>query len=318
MKIFQAYKKGFNFTICSPKLVFLVYTFTLLIALLVVIPFSFMLQNAIGNSMSVNSLLVDFDYTVYRDFLLHNDSIPDFLKSQILWFGIFYYFFSIFVAGGILHSIKEKEDKFSLADFLKGCSKYLTGFLRLSIIILFLYSSLTIFIYGLVLIIIGELMNSIRSETEILAVIGSALVVHVFFVLLISIISDYSKIILVKSDYRKAIISFGKAFVFSMKNIFSIYFLYVLIGITAIIFLIFYFFVDMKMEMTSSNTIILMAIFQQLFIGIRIFTKIWLLAGQFEFHNLYIKSEETVEEVMISEEIEEWNFEALKEPKIES
>jgi len=318
MKIIQAYKKGFTLTASSMTMVLLLYVVTMVAALLVAIPFKIMLNNAIGNSMSLYSLLTDFDYTSYKDFLLHNISISNFLKSQILWFGVFYLLFSIFTTGGILHIIQENQNKFSLAEFLKGCVTYLQSFFGLAILIVFLHFFIAVVIYGLAAMIIGERLSSVRSELEILLIVGISIIAHIFFALLLAIISDYSKIIIVKSDFRKIIPSFGKAVLFSLGKFFSVYSLYIFIALTPILFGILYFIADMKIGMVSSNTIILMTFIQQLIIGIRIFTKVWILAGQYSFYSGSIMLNQEIPEIEITEEAEEWNFDDLKEPNIES
>ena len=94
MNIFKAYITGLRLALRSKRMISLIYLVTLILGLVVAVPFFGAVKEEVGNSMSVYSLLTDFDFTVFADFMLHSgDAIKPFVQ-QALWISAFYILFN--------------------------------------------------------------------------------------------------------------------------------------------------------------------------------------------------------------------------------
>lgn len=314
MKIIGNYIEGFKSTLKAVKMSFIIYILTLLIVLLIAIPFKNALTNAIGGSMSTYSLLSSFDFSSYKDMLLHNAGIIKYFQTQILWFGLFYLISSIFVTGGILGVLHREKDKFSSETFFSYCAEYFARYLRLAAIVIPLHIFFAVLIYSGMGFIIESQLATVKSEVTIFYIVAAAVILHLIIASLIIIISDYAKIIMVSNDSKKSIRSFIKASVFSLKHLISVYSLYLLLLALPFLAIILYFVFESRFGMVSPEKIIVVFIIQQIFIWLRVFIKVWVLASQYlYFNNYFIPDIEEVEPVLIAEQ-EEWNLDDLNEP----
>jgi len=316
MKIIKPYFKGLKTTLSSTKMTFVIYFFTLFLALLVALPFKSMLSDAVGKSMSTYTLLSDFDYTAYKDFLLQHEDVIKYFQKQFIWFGLFYLISSIFISGGILSVIHNKKNKSTLKTFFVGCGEYFSRFLRLAVILIPLHLLIAALVFGAARFIIKSQIESFKSEVDIVIIASIGILIYLFLAVLIFIVSDYSKIVLVQNDSTKVLNSLGKGVKFTFQHLISTYSLYLLLLALPFLLIISYFVLETKIGMVSSSTIIGMFVVQQIFVGLRIFVKVWFLASQYSYHSeFFVPDIKEPEQVLIAES-EEWNFDDLKEPDI--
>jgi len=314
MKIIESYLTGLKSSLRASKMTLIIYLFTLLLALLVVLPFQNVLKTNLGNSMSTYTLLSDFDYTAYKDFLIQHGDVIKYFQKQFLWFGLFYLLSSIFFAGGILSVFRREKTEITLVTFFSGCAEYFSRFLRLGIIVVLIQILLAVIVYSSVGFIIESQSETIKSEATIFYIAAAGFTLHLLIAIMLLIISDYAKIIMVQNDSKKSLRSFGKAIKFTFKHFLGAYSLYLLLLVLPISLIIIYFVFDSIIGMVSPTTIIVTLIIQQIFISARIFIKVWVLASQYSYHyNYFIPDIEEVGKVLIAES-EEWNLDDLNEP----
>ncbi|MEJ2613463.1 MAG: hypothetical protein P8Z35_00740 [Ignavibacteriaceae bacterium] len=101
MKFLTSYFNGFVLAYRVKKLVTTIFFITLILVLILAVPLGSTLEKKAGNSMAFVSLLKDFNFTVYRDFMNQfSGSIYPFISIAI-WMGLFY----ILLTGVIIHLI---------------------------------------------------------------------------------------------------------------------------------------------------------------------------------------------------------------------
>lgn len=313
MKIIKSYFKGLGKSLSLIKISFLIYLFILVVSLIFILPFRTALISVTGmHSLSLHPLLRDFDYTIYKGFLYHHKDFISLVSKQFFWFGLFYILSTIFISGGIL-SIIHKKEKVTLKNFFSGCGEYFFRFFRLSIIILILQIIFITIIFGSTQYVIDQLYYSAKSEVTLFTAAAVGIVVGVIFILFFLIISDYTKILIVKNNSKKVFRSFWNGIKFSVIHLFSTYTLYILLMIVPIVVTGLYFFADSEIGMISSKRILVMFIIQQLFIWFRIFSKIWFLSSEYNFHSVYFVPDIKEEKPILIAGKEEWNFDVLNE-----
>jgi hypothetical protein len=314
MGIFKSYISGLKNTGSEVKMVLVIYFLTLILALLVVLPFKSMMSDSVGHSMSAYKLLSEFDYTVFKDFQLQNAEVIKYFQKHFIWFGLFYLMSSIFFTGGILSAFNNRKNKFSLKLFFGSCAEYFWRFLRLGIFSILLQIIIAVIIYSSFRIVFFGLVESVKNEVDIITIVSIAIVIHLMFALLLMIISDYAKILIVQNKSTKVLRSYGEAIKFTFKHFMGTYLLYLLLLSTPILLTLSYFAFEIKVGMVSPTTIIFMFIIQQIIIWSRIFIRVWFFASQyFYYSNISLPDVEVVEPILIAE-TEEWNLDDLNEP----
>ena len=307
MNLVKAYSKGFTAAVKSKKMTTLIYLIILLLGVMVAVPFFKVMKNEVGYSMSVYSLLHGFDFTSYSDFLQHSGKAIKPFTSIILWISIFYIVFSIFLSGGILHIIYNKENKFSIKEFFYGCGNYVLPFLKIAFINLILQIVVLVIVYLPLSLILAGLSKSVESEATLVYVFIAGAVVQLILSSLIFLISDYSKVIMFVNESRKAIASFWLSTKFVFRYLFKVVSLFLLLLILPVIVIVAYLIFSEEIFIRSKITFLIVVLVQQVFVWFRVWFKIWFWGSELSLFtgifNFVRKNQSEIEE--------EWNVEEL-------
>lgn len=270
---------AFQQSLRSGRLLFLLYSITLVLGLLVALPFYNTLIIEDQNSLAFLNLLNGFDYTIFSDFMHRSERSLAPLLSVGRWLGILYVFLSVFFSGGILirftqFSTLSAAESFTIGMFWQACSYYVGRFLQL-----FFVTLLFVIVGAGLWLIVGSLVGVALSDT--LTERGEFGIGVVFFALsaftatLLLCIGDYAKVLMVWEDEPNAFRAFGRAGRLVLRNLNRTYGLYwVLILIGAGLFGI-YFLLDEIIPMRNWPTILLMLMVQQGLIFARVGLKVW-------------------------------------------
>ncbi|MCP5064664.1 MAG: hypothetical protein GY936_19690 [Ignavibacteriae bacterium] len=310
MKILKAYIKGLASALSTLRMSMLIFFFTLLIGLMITIPFKNTLTYMVGHSMLPSLLLNDFDYTSYEDIIRNLGDVLKPFTQIMFWVGLVYLIFSIFFAGGILNIFQNEDNKFSIKSFFEGCGKYFFRFLRLSVIVIILNIIITLIVYIPLGMVISHFAETVESEASLFYIGVGGVVIYLVLLILSLIISDYTKIKLVTGNTTKVFRTFWHSIKFTFRHFFGTYTLYVLLTIVPILFFVIYYFIDSTIGMTSGITIVVMFLIQQLFIWVRVVSKIWFYSSQLLYHNSFIQ---TKAPEVLPPTSEEWDLNTLKD-----
>ncbi len=315
MKIVKAYSAGLISAAKSKRMTTLIYAATLLLALVIAIPFHAVVTARAGNTMALSSLVKHFDYTSYTDFMRQSGkAIRPFLLTAV-WMGFFFLIFTIFFSGGVL-TILNEENKLNIKEFLSGCGKFFMRYLRLAIYMLIIISV----VEGLLFFAIGAVLvsayPSVQSEASLFYMfLVGAIVCLVFFILFLAI-SDYAKVILFREDSKKVLKSMWTSTRFVFRHFFGAYFLYLLVLIAPVVFFILYFLLDESIGMVSGFTIFIMFLIQQILIWLRTWVKIWFLGSELTYFDLIQESKKLIAEKYSPARLEEQAGEILGNPQV--
>lgn len=270
---------SFRQTLRSSQLLSLIYGITLILGLLVALPFYNTLKVEDRNSLSFLNLLNGFDYTIFSDFMHRSGRVLAPLMSVGRWLGILYLFLSVFFAGGILTRFAQMSalgsaDPFTIGLFWQACGYYFGRLLRL-----FGVTLLFVAIGGGLWLVIGSLVGVALSDT--LTERGQFWVGMTFFVAFVLTatvalcIGDYAKILMVREDETNAFRAFGRAGRLVLSNIGKTYGLYCLLILIGTGLFCIYFLIDSIVLMSNWFTILLMFVVQQTLIFARVVLKVW-------------------------------------------
>ncbi|GAB3801276.1 hypothetical protein GCM10028819_28180 [Spirosoma humi] len=284
----NALRTSFQQTLRSFRLLWLIYGITLVLGLLVALPFYNTLKVEDQNSLAFMNLLEGFDYTIYSDFMHRSGRTLSPLISVGRWLGSLYVFLSVFFAGGILLRFSQPASSFSSGVFWQGCAQTIGRFLRL-----FGVTLLFVVVGGGLWLVIGSLVSVMVNDTFTergLFWIGTG-----FFALfaltatLFLCIGDYAKVLMLQEDERNAFRAFGQAGRLVLRNLaqtFGLYWLTILIG--SGLFGI-YFLLDELILMNGWLTILIMFVIQQLLIFARVSLKVWWLGTAYTSYQMLPK-----------------------------
>ncbi len=309
MKILKAYSSGLVTTLKRFRLISLAYLFLLVPGLLVALPFLSNFKSASAQFISPGKLLAEFDYTAYSELMeFYGDKIKSSV-SQASWLILFYIFISVFVTGAILHVLNDKKQKAKFMVFLAGGSKYFWRFFRLSIIFLILQFLIALIIYLPFSIIAGNLFEGAATEKSVFFLFLPFGFIHLLISVYIHLISNYTRFILVHKNSRKVFRAIWNALKFVSARFFGTYSLIILLFIFPVLILIGYFNFSEHVEMTSGLLIFLVFLAQQFYIWLRMATRVWSYASQFDYYivskeneNAVLTIEKTTKEALIGDQ----------------
>ena len=299
MKILTSYFNGFVLAYRVKKLVTTIFFITLFLVLILAVPFGSTLEKKAGNSMAFASLLKDFNFTVYRDFMNQfSGSIYPFISIAI-WMGVFYLLFTIFFEGGILDILIRNERKHSLTTFWGASARYFSRFLRLAIYSVIIQIVIALAVYIPVVNILDSVSSTAESEKTLFYILLTGVIVHLIFFIFILTVTDYAKIMIVENKKYKPFKTLFKSFGFVLNHLLSTYFLYLILLVAPVVLFILYFGIEAQIVMSTGVRIFIIFVIQQVFIWCRIFIKMWILGSELVLYGKFtIKEKPVVKDVV--------------------
>ena len=280
--MFTILSQAFKRTARNWKMVLTVFILNLSLGLILATPLYNMLQSETQNSLEFEKLLTGFDFTVISDFLSQGRKSlrPFWLLSLAL--SVIYLILNIFFAGGILAQFT-KRGSFTLDNFFKNSAQHFGRFLL--VFLIELVALLGVAVISFACIGISLVASDGSTEPVQLALLIPSLLLSGILLTVVLNIGHYAKAILFKNLSVNAWVGFWKAAGYILHN-FKTMRIYWAILIVAVALVLLYLFVESAIGMTSSFKIGIMFILQQVFIFCRVFVKIWMLSGAFEYLSL--------------------------------
>jgi len=284
MNILKAYTSGLKSAGRTWKMTTFIYIITLVLGIIIALPFLGELKRQAGNSMSINNLLAGYDHTVFMEFFTKTVvNLGQFIR-QGLWVAILFIIVSIFLSGGILHIFSDKTYPFTLERFFSGSIKYFLRFLKLSAYMVIFYLVVTMIIFLTILLITAGSVSSTGSEKSAFFIVFIGLCFWLVVMIYFLIIADYTRFAIVRNDTRKVFRTIFQSVKFvSVKFPFT-YGLYLMLLVAPVLLFYLYSLLSNVIGMTSGITILIMFIIQQMFIWSRVFTRVWTFASQFDYY----------------------------------
>ena len=280
----QAWRSGLQAATSNKRLITLVYYFNLLLALVLALPFFGVLKTSAGSSLAPASLLAGFDYTVYKDFMREHGNAVWALINQVKWMAFAYLLFTVFLSGGILHTLAQPRS-FSLSSFFEGCGRYFARFFRLFLFMTILQAIVAAVVY-IPLAVFFSLNEAVEVESSLFYIGLSGFLLHLFLFGWVLLIGDYARISLFRNDSTRVLRAMWRAAKFVFRHFAKTYALYVAVVLFPLALFLLYFLLDAQVTMRTPLTIVLVLLVQQLFIWLRVGAKVWLLGSELALHTL--------------------------------
>ena len=284
MKIIKAYKSGLKVTINSLRLITIGYLFLLIPSLLIALAYWSSFKSAIGNFIAPGNLLNGFDYTAYTELMRFEGEKISAATSQAFLLVIFYVFVGLFISGGIIYSLNNKDSKGNLLSMLTGGSRFFWRFLKLNFYSFVVHLIIAAIIYIPFAILVKGSFEHAATEKSAFFLFLPFGIFHLIVTIYLFTINNYAKFALVHNNSRKVLRLLWLATKFVTVKFFNAYTLTLLLFIVPLIFLFGYMKISGTLEMNSGLMILVVFLVQQIYVWLRMANKVWFLSGQFEYY----------------------------------
>ncbi|MBN1222879.1 MAG: hypothetical protein JXB23_06490 [Candidatus Aminicenantes bacterium] len=293
MKVIQSYGQGVGRSVQEMKMAVLLWVCNAFFASSLYFLVSGYLKNALGSSSIAEDLVRRFDFGIFIELLIHKGGAVRTIISAALVLGVLYFWVSVFLHGGILHTLvrsrnagdgDEKPRRISRV-FFEGAGKYFGRFFRLT-----LYS-LLLWVGGAVLFL---LFNAVLkpftanglNEKLVFYLVALRVIIGVFLFFLIRMILDYARVMIVRQDMRHVFRALLKSVGFVFTRLGKTLGLYYLLVLTGVVLFLIYWGVQSLIPTYSFVSIMLAFLVGQIFILSRGWLKVLFQAAQLHFFSL--------------------------------
>ncbi len=250
------------------KFVILHWCLNVCAAFILAIPVYTYLINDLSRSFTSDTLTLGFDFFWYVQFMNLYDTHLSTLPLSIYGMVGIYALVQTFFLGGLV-AVFHIPKKNHMVDFFYGGVKYWSRFIKVTFVSLFLFA--TAFIIN---DIIGYAINYVFKSTEyaLAEFIFSSIryVLLIFFIAVVTIISDYSKVSLAVEDKTKIFRAVYEAMIFIKKNFKVVFIVFLLIAVIGACGVVIYNLLGRQIPRTPYYFLILSFILQQMLIIFRL------------------------------------------------
>jgi hypothetical protein len=229
MPVFKAIKNGIVTALRKPRILVNLWIINAVYALLVAAPMAALIQKDLGHSLLGRNLR-SFDMIWLGDVIFKfQDAVPA-LRAWALAAMLLYFILYVFLNGGTIGRLVDREGPTNLQAFFGDCGKYFWRFVRLSLISL----AFDILAFGLMMNVVSALMNpaleNARTEWTVLLLNNAHTLIALLLLTIVHMIFDYARILVVSEDERRVLRSPGAAFKFLGGRFFRAWALYLLVA----------------------------------------------------------------------------------------
>lgn len=282
MITFKALTAGIRSTNKSYRLIALLYAINFLIAAILAWGFHAVLARTIGDSMSLEHLVKDFDYTVYTDFMFKYGGRITALLSQLSWLIFFYLLLNTLLGGGTLALLKNGDESFSLRSFFENCGVFFFRFFQLLLIF-----GVLLFIVGFIASAAFGLIYTAFTANAVSEVWPFSFAIILFFlflfiVMLVVMMADYAKVVTVANDAKSMIKTSWQGIKFVFRHFLTTVGLQLSIILLLLISVALYLLLEDQIGMATPFAILVMFLIQQVSVGFKVWTRVLTFAGELE------------------------------------
>jgi len=283
VRVLKSYGHGVREATIRPKMVLLLWFFNFLFGILIL----YLLYNGLAEALSYSAIsegmVSKVNYHFVFEFLTYHGQAFGTIRSAALILVCVYILFSIFLFGGILHSLVDTQKGAFLQRFFQGCGKFFGRFFRL-----FIYSLILWFVLFVLMLILyqvgGALTGRGVNEQLVFYVFLVEVAIGLFFIFLINMIQDYARIRIVTEDSRYVFRSLFQSIGFVFKRLGGTLVLYYLLVLTGVVVAVVYWGLRSVIPFSSAAAILITSVVYQLFIASHAWLKVAFQAGQLSYY----------------------------------
>jgi hypothetical protein len=285
MAVFKALGSGVRSTGRRVRILADLWIINVVFAALVAAPFFLLLQADLGHS-DAGFKASPLDFLMLGDLSYkYQDASPVFLGGflvPLVLFGALY----VFLNGGIVGRLVDRDGPSRLRDFLADCGKYFWRFLRLFLLSLPFYAVALGLVLNLLKAALRPLKEGAWTELPVVIASNTELLAGLLLLTLVQLVFDYARIAVVTDDDPKVLHALGQGFRFLGGRFFRAWGLYLLIALGFVAGTVVYFAVDHRIPGEGLLFLAAGLAWMQIYVLFRIWTKMLFFAAQAEYFRL--------------------------------
>jgi hypothetical protein len=285
MAVFKAIGNGVGTAARRPRLLIDLWVINIVYALLIAAPLYALFKADLGHSL-LGRNLQPLDFIWLGDFIYKYQDMAPAALALILVPLVLYTVLSVFLNGGIIGRLLDRDGRTTPQAFFADCGRYFWRFVRLFLVSLLFYALAFGAILGALSALFKPVLENARTEWTVFWISDLRTVIALLLLSLVHMIFDYARILVVAGNERRVLQALKSAFAFIGKRFFRAWSLYLLIGMgflagTAVIFLV-------RGHLPDSGLVWLGLglLWEQVFIVFRLWTKMTYFAAQAEFYRM--------------------------------
>ena len=283
MSVLKAIVKGIGATFRKPRLVAILYIFNLLFAVAAAAPFVFLIQQELGRSlMGSNVRPADIMWIGEAALKYGGALLP--LLGVFLFAAFLYLALQVFLNGGVVGRLLDREGRTTLEPFFADCGRYFWRYVRIFLISL-VFLVLT---FGVILKLLSALIRPAAESavTEWLPLVLSNLHFLVALLLLsvVRMIVDYARIAVVADGEAKVLRALRHALKFLGKRFFKAWAIYLLLVLLTLFGTVVFYVVLGRFAAPGVAGVVAGLVWMQLYLLFRIWMRTVLVSAQAEYY----------------------------------
>jgi hypothetical protein len=277
----------------SWKMILLLLVANNLFTLPLVVPIFWLVALTTGRTLTADRMFAsNLDFRWIIDLI--NNQMPGFsLESTGIQIGLsialmalIYLLLNTFFAGGIIEVFAADYGHFTMRRFWAGCGAYFWRFLRLMLISLFFYGG-AVFIYFVVRGMVNRAAAQATSYESLLYQRWGSLLLLIVMLGFVNMVFDYAKIRTVVEDSRSMFRETFKALGFSLRHLFSVSALFLIIAAIGIGLFLLLVLLRNSIDQSSVLAVIAAILLGQTAIAARMWTRVTFFAAALDFYRRY-------------------------------
>ncbi len=286
MGVFKAIGEGVGTTFRKSRLLVILWIITTVYALAIAYPLLRLVQAELGYSF-LGSNVRPVDLTWLGEAVLkYHDAMPALLGGIVSPALVFLALY-VFLNGGIIGRLIDREGRPTLQEFFSDCGRYLWRYVRLFLASLVFLSLTFGVILRLLSALMGPFLESARTEWPLIILRNLHFLVALLLLSIVHMIFDYARIAVVADEETKALKALSQALKFLKKRFFRAWAIYLLIVAGFVAGTVVFYAVFGRLAGPTVLFLVLGFLWMQLYVVFRIWVKTLFFAAQAEFYKAH-------------------------------
>jgi len=286
MGVFKAILNGIGTTARKPRITVILYAANLVFALLVALPVLALIQAELGHSLLGTSVRpVDLMW-IGEAVLKHGESLAA-IVAGFAGAGLAYFVLQIFLYGGTVGRIIDREGPARLGAFAGDSGRYFWRFVRLFLIsVVFLALTLGA-IMGLVSAIFEPLSKAAVTEWVPLILSNAHFLIALLLLSIVHMVIDYTRIAVVADEERRVLKALRHALTFLKTRFFRAWSIYLLIVAATVAGSVIFYVLLGRLAAPTVAAAVAAFLWMQAYVFFRVWIRTLFVAAQSEYYRAH-------------------------------
>jgi hypothetical protein len=286
MSVFSAIAKGLGTTFRKPRIVAILYAFNVLFAVAAAAPLLLIVQQELGHSLLGSNVRPVDAMWIGEVVLKYGASLKPLLGGSLI-IGFLYLVLHVFLSGGIVGRLLDREGSSKLESFFADSGRYFWRYVRIFLLSLVFW----VLTFGVVLSLLSALIRPLMENawTEWLPLILSN--VHFLIALLllsiVHMIVDYARIAVVSDGERSIVKALRHALRFLGTRFFRAWGIYVLLVVLTLAGTVVFYVVLGRFAAPGLAGVVASLVWMQLYVLFRLWMRTVFVAAQAEYYRAH-------------------------------